>query len=155
MPQRHSDRSTKTALGVSEARYRSLFEDQRRATRALHVLSGSHHAMQRAEDESQLLREVCSLVSAAGMYRLACVAMDDPTDPGAMRPVAWAGLSSDYINGLTLRSDDSPHGRGPIGTAAVVDVRLSYATVGRTPRSRRGANVRCAMVWRRYSPYRC
>ena len=88
----------------------------RRANRVLHAVSECHDALIRAEDEEELLRDVCRIVVEAGGYALAWVgyALDDQNQ--TIEPRARWGEGADYVENLDLQwSDDGRN--GPAGTA--------------------------------------
>jgi PAS domain S-box-containing protein len=88
----------------------------RRANRVLHAVSQCHDALIRAEDEKELLRDVCRIVVEAGGYALAWVgyAMDDQNQ--TIEPQARWGEGEDYVEVLDLQWRDDGR-NGPAGTA--------------------------------------
>ena len=71
--------------------YQEAEESLRRANRILQALSRSNRALLHAEDEQELLDEVCRIAVEEGGYPLAAVAYVQTELPASVRPVAWAG----------------------------------------------------------------
>jgi diguanylate cyclase (GGDEF)-like protein len=65
-----------------------------RLTRVLQMLSGINAALLRIQDRDHVMSEACRLAQVVGGYRLAMVALVEPTTRMA-RPVGWAG--SDFL----------------------------------------------------------
>lgn len=88
-----------------------------RANRVLHATSECHDALIRAQDEKELLGDVCRIVVEAGGYALAWVgyALDD----AAKRIEAQAewGDTPGYAGKLKLTWNDAGIGLGPAATA--------------------------------------
>jgi PAS domain S-box-containing protein len=93
----------------SEARIQLL-------NRLLRTISGINQLIVRERTRERLLDEVCRAIVEQGELRMAWVGFTDE-QTGWVRPVAWAGLSEDYLRGIRIRWDESPLGRGPTGTA--------------------------------------
>ncbi|MBI5679887.1 MAG: PAS domain S-box protein [Methanobacterium sp.] len=84
--------------------------------RELQAISKCNQAMLRAVDEETLLKDVCSIICDEAGYRLAWVGYAEQDDAKTIRPVAWAGYDSGYIENAKLSwSEDTEHGRGPAG----------------------------------------
>ena len=85
--------------------------------RALLTLSRGNGVLVRAEDEDQLLLEMCATVVDAGQYRFAWYGrpVDDPEQSVAV--VAVAGDHGAYLDGIQISWGDGDLGRGPTGTA--------------------------------------
>ncbi len=92
-------------------------EALRRANRVLRSLSDCNQALIHAQDEHQLLNDVCRIIVEVGGYRLAWVgyALDDAEK--TVKPVAWAGYEDGYISLLNLSWGDNKRGCGPSGMA--------------------------------------
>jgi len=88
-----------------------------RANRVLKSLSDCNQALVHAQDEHQLLNDVCRIIVEVGGYRLAWVgyALENPEK--TVKPVAWAGYEDGYISLLNLSWGDKEQGRGPVGMA--------------------------------------
>ncbi|MBN9409880.1 MAG: PAS domain S-box protein [Burkholderiales bacterium] len=90
--------------------------DLMHTNRALQMLSRGNEALVRAEDEQELLLEICRLAVNVGGYEMAWVgyALDD--DERTIQPQAWAGNELGYLTEITLTWDENdPRGQGPAG----------------------------------------
>jgi signal transduction histidine kinase len=89
----------------------------RRVNRVLHAVSECHDALIRAQDETELLRDVCRFVVEAGGYALAWVgyALDDPNR--TIAPQAQWGEGRGFVDSLNLTWRDEGLGLGPAGTS--------------------------------------
>ncbi|MGH6627748.1 MAG: PAS domain S-box protein, partial [Burkholderiaceae bacterium] len=84
--------------------------------RALRMLSRCNAALVRAEDEQQLLLEVCRLAVDVGGYRMAWVGYAQDDEFRTILPMAHAGAEKGYLSAIRLSwSADDPTGRGPAG----------------------------------------
>ena len=92
-------------------------DDARRTHRALATLSACNQAVVRARSEHDLLRRVCRVIVEECGYRLAWIGYAEHGAAKTVRPIAQAGDSGGYLDGLVISWDDSPTGRGPTGTA--------------------------------------
>ncbi len=90
--------------------------DLARLNRALQMLSACNEAVTRAENEAELLNEICRMAAETGGYRMAWVgyARDDASQ--WLEPMAAAGVVDGYLDQarLTWNADD-PLGQGPAG----------------------------------------
>ncbi|WP_162909166.1 GAF domain-containing protein [Aggregatilinea lenta] len=90
----------------------------RRVNRAYRVLAGGNHAVVHSSDEHALMAEICRVATQIGGYKLAWVGYARQDAAHTVEPIAWAGEGAAYIAQLKVTwGDDSPHGRGPFGTA--------------------------------------
>ena len=85
--------------------------------RALLAISKCNQAMLHANDEMELLRDICRIVVEAGGYRMVWVGYAQHDHAKSIRPVAQAGFDEGYLDTLTVSWADIEHGRGPTGTA--------------------------------------
>ncbi|MGA3180463.1 MAG: PAS domain S-box protein [Verrucomicrobiota bacterium] len=93
-----------------------------RLSRTQAILSGIDHAIIHIPDRQKLLDEVCRVTVEKGGFKLAWVGMVAPD--GLVQPVAQAGVTG-YLDGIRVKTEDVPEGRGPAGTA----IRENRATV--------------------------
>ncbi|CAN5915879.1 hypothetical protein BH11PSE8_BH11PSE8_22650 [soil metagenome] len=90
----------------------------RRINRTLRVLSSGNIALAHAEDEQQLLADVCLAVVMAGGYLMAWVGYAEEDEDKSVRPVASAGDTGGYLQEIRLSWDASKDvGHGPTGLA--------------------------------------
>ncbi len=88
----------------------------RQFNRLLKTISEIHEAIIRTEDRAALLSEACRVLVEHGGFRMAWVGLAD-REKGLVVPAARAGEASYYVDQITVRFDDTPEGRGPVGTA--------------------------------------
>jgi diguanylate cyclase (GGDEF)-like protein/PAS domain S-box-containing protein len=89
-----------------------------RINRALQLLSRCNEAVGRAENEQDLLKEICQLVTNIGGYSAAWIGYAKDDEARSIEPVAEAGSREDaaYVAGLKASwSEDEPAGLGPAG----------------------------------------
>jgi two-component system cell cycle sensor histidine kinase/response regulator CckA len=68
-----------------------------RLNRALKALSKCNEALMRARDAQNFLDDICNIVVQVGGYRMAWVAAAPAPPEDAIRPLAWAGATGDYL----------------------------------------------------------
>lgn len=104
-----------TAVDITAHKQAEL--DLARLNRALRMLSETNEALIRIADEAMLLREVCRIVVEIGGHRMAWVGFAERDEARTVRPVAWAGDQSGYLESAQVSWTDDERGRGPVGTA--------------------------------------
>jgi PAS domain S-box-containing protein len=77
----------------------------------------ANRALVDARTRAAVDRRACAALAEDGPYRLAWVG-DVDADASRVRPRAAAGAASDYLDEVTVTTDESPLGGGPGGTAA-------------------------------------
>ncbi len=92
-------------------------EALRRAARARNVLGEGNRILVRANEESELIHEICRVVVEKGGYRLAWVGYAEQDQAKTVRPVAQAGFEEGYLGTAKITWADAERGRGPTGTA--------------------------------------
>lgn len=109
----------------------------RNVNRALHTLSRCNEVLVHANDEDELLNDICRTVIEAGGYRLAWVGYAEQDRERSVRPVAWSGYEDGYMQCLKVCWADTDRGRGPTGTSIrenrTVIVRDVHADPGFQP----------------------
>ena len=93
-----------------------LDEELLRLNRVYLALSQVYRALTKAQDRAALLRSVCEALVEFGEFPLSWIGWDDP-DTHQVAIAAQYGGPTCYLAGLAVRSDDTPEGRGPAGTA--------------------------------------
>jgi PAS domain S-box-containing protein len=81
------------------------------------ALSNCEQAVMHAENEMQLLQEVCRIIINVAGYRMAWVGIAEQNEKQTVRPLAFAGVEDGYIETLKITWADTERGRGPSGTA--------------------------------------
>jgi PAS domain S-box-containing protein len=90
--------------------------------RALTTIWECNQVMVRAEDESELLHEICRIIVETGGYRLAWVALSEPEERPELRilqplqPAAFAGEAGDYLQQIQKFWQQNPEFGGMTGT---------------------------------------
>jgi signal transduction histidine kinase len=106
------------ALLQSETkRHERSREALRRVNRALRALSESNKVIFQAENEQQMLEEICQIIVEVAGYRLAWVSIKEMDEAKSVRPVVSAGCDEGYVKMSNATWADSERGRGPTGTA--------------------------------------
>ncbi len=103
----------------------------RKSNRALRVLGSCNQALIHADEEQQLLGDICRVIVEESGYRLAWVGTAEQDAEKSVRPVAQCGLEDGYLDELEITWADSERGRGPTGTAVrtgCTQVNQDFAT---------------------------
>ena len=82
----------------------------------LRVLTEARHLIVQATDGDRLMQDICDLLVRSRRYRFAWIGMKRQGD-FVLFPAAQAGEGRGYLQAVTVTWDDSPTGRGPLGTA--------------------------------------
>ncbi len=87
-----------------------------RLTSLLRSITDINQMMAREVSEQRMLAAACRILVDRGQYRMAWVGLVD-ADSSQVRPVAEAGFGGEYLQVITVRSDESAFGGGPMGRA--------------------------------------
>jgi PAS domain S-box-containing protein len=87
------------------------------ARRALKTLSAGSRELVRAENETQLLHQMCEVTAAEGGYIFAWYARKNKDEQRSVTPVAMSAGKRDYLDEMTCTWGEGPKGQGPIGRA--------------------------------------
>jgi len=91
---------------------------QIRLIRALRLLMDCSLAVLQASDEQKMMSGICRMFVETGGYLMAWVGFAEEDKTRSIRPVAWSGYESGYLDEICLSWDeDLATGRGPAGTA--------------------------------------
>lgn len=101
----------------SEANIKHREQVLSRLNRALKAYSECHQTLIRADNEMQLMQNICRTIVVTGGYRVAWVGMAEIDEEKAIKPVAQWGDSQGYLKNLNVSWSNTDHGRGPTGTA--------------------------------------
>ena len=87
--------------------------------RALQALSKSNQALMRSEvlDESAFLAEICAIITQDCGYAMVWIGFKEQDPAMTIRPAAWAGFETGYLETLRLTWAETERGRGATGTA--------------------------------------
>ncbi|NNM83390.1 MAG: GAF domain-containing protein, partial [Burkholderiales bacterium] len=102
-----------------------------RLNRAMRILSLCNKALVHAQEEQQLLEEVCRIIVINGNYRMAWVGFAENDEQKSVRPVASFGFEEGYLENARISWADTERGRGPSGTAirtGKLQVNREFAT---------------------------
>ncbi|HEY6515441.1 MAG TPA: GGDEF domain-containing protein [Steroidobacteraceae bacterium] len=88
-----------------------------KVNRELRMLIDCKRLLAHAQDESQLLTEICRILVGPGGYRLAWFGFADAEPDCGVRVVARAGHDSGYLERLRVSWSDDETGHGPTGRA--------------------------------------
>ncbi|ELZ41966.1 multi-sensor signal transduction histidine kinase [Halorubrum californiense DSM 19288] len=80
------------------------------------LASEINQAIVRADSRRAAETRVCEIISESDPYRFAWIGEVDP-EAGHVEPKVSAGAERGYLDGITVRTDEHPTGRGPGGTA--------------------------------------
>ena len=87
------------------------------ADRALRTARQCSQLMIRAQNEDQLMHDICRLAVEVGGYRLSWVGFAENDESRSVRPVASFGFNDNYLKSARISWADVERGRGPTGTA--------------------------------------
>ena len=88
-----------------------------KSNRELRMLIDCKRSLARAQDEPQLLTEICRILVGPGGYRLAWFGFADREPDYGVRIVAHAGHDSGYLERLRVSWRGDERGQGPTGRA--------------------------------------
>ena len=91
-----------------------------RLTQLYAALSQVNQAITREQSRQSILDKVCEVMVSFGHFRLAWVAWAEPGAP-RVECVASHGDDQGYLRAITVRADDSPEARGPVGESITTD----------------------------------
>jgi PAS domain S-box-containing protein len=88
-----------------------------RLNRDLRARSEVNAAIVRAQDEVELLREVCAIMFKNVGFGMSWVGYAEQDDKKTVRPVAWCGEGEEFIKTGSISWGDGERGAGPTGRA--------------------------------------
>ena len=93
-------------------------EELLQVNRALKALSACNKALIEANNEKELLEQICRVIVELGGYRLAWICFAENDQAKSVTPVAKWGYEEGYLESQKIVwADDSPLGHGPSGIA--------------------------------------
>ena len=98
-----------------------------RCERALKALSAGNRTLLRADDEQQLLHDMCRVIVEVGSYSTAWVGYAEHDASKTLRLMAWFGIDEEIVQTPYSTWDDTEQGRTTAGAA----IRSGKACVGR------------------------
>jgi GAF domain-containing protein/DNA-binding CsgD family transcriptional regulator len=91
-------------------------EELTRLTRINTVIREIDQALVEADTREDIDRVVCEQLAGSDLYEFAWIGEADP-GTNTIVPREWAGIDPGYLDRLTITTDDTSTGQGPIGTA--------------------------------------
>ena len=85
--------------------------------RTLRALGQSSQALMHATEESAYLEEVCRIITEDCGHAMVWIGYAEYDEAKTVRPMAYAGFESGYLDTLKITWADTERGRGPTGTA--------------------------------------
>jgi PAS domain S-box-containing protein len=111
-------RPTLAMMVIQDISARKQAEERfEKVNRARIVLSECSRALVHADNELQLLQDMCRIAVHLGGYRMAWVGFAEHDDTKTVRPVAQAGIDEGYLADANISWGDNERGRGPSGRA--------------------------------------
>jgi PAS domain S-box-containing protein len=104
-------------IRTSEAGMKKREDDLSRLNRSLKAYSECHQALIRADDEMQLMHNICKTIVEVGEYRVAWVGSAEYDVERTILPVAQWGDTGGYLKNLKASWSNTDMGRGPTGIA--------------------------------------
>lgn len=80
------------------------------------IIRGIDQVLVEANTREEITHAVCERLADSDLYEFAWVGEYDPTTE-TVEPKEWSGVESGYLDGLTITTDDTETGQGPISTA--------------------------------------
>ncbi len=100
---------------ITEARL--VQENLESANRNLRFLSSGIRAVLIAQEEEELLLQVCRIAVDIGEYDMAWIGFAENDDKKSIRPAAYAGESNRYLEKIQFSWGGDESGRGPVGSS--------------------------------------
>jgi diguanylate cyclase (GGDEF)-like protein/PAS domain S-box-containing protein len=88
----------------------------RRRNLLLQTIAAVNEMLMAELPEQELMDRICQQLVRDDLFRMAWIGLVDESG-AAVRAVAGAGVTQDYLVSANVRCDDSPQGQGPTGTA--------------------------------------
>ncbi|MDS4027969.1 MAG: GAF domain-containing protein [Candidatus Contendobacter sp.] len=109
-------------------------DKERQAVHSLRMLSQCNKAIALAEEDTNLMPEICRILVTKGGWRMAWIGVAEPAPAKQVRPVAKAGFEEGYLKAIGITWDNSPTGQGPAGTAIRTGKPVIYQNLLTDPR---------------------
>ena len=81
------------------------------------TLLACNEALVHAEDENDLLQDICNIIVEKGGYRMVWVGFSQNDEQKTVKPVAYAGHENGYLSEIKVSWGDNIYGKGPTGRA--------------------------------------
>ena len=106
----------------------------RQLNRFLRTVSAVNQLIVRSDERDALLSETCRILVEHGGLGVAWIGFVDP-GTSVVVPAARAGEGAQHLDEMTVRSDDTPEGRGQIGRAIRTGLRVVTGDIVTDPTS--------------------
>ncbi|BAV32950.1 hypothetical protein SCL_0628 [Sulfuricaulis limicola] len=121
-----------TARKLAEEKMRAADESLRKLNRALKTLSACNESLVHAMHEQELLAAICQVIVHTGGYRFAWVGYAENDEHKTVRPMAFAGAETGFLDALRFSWADDEFGRNPIGEAVRTGIRQGIHNIEET-----------------------
>lgn len=88
-----------------------------RSNRALKTISSCNSVLIHANDETELLNNMCRVIIDTGGYRFTWIGFVEDGEAKRVQPIAHWGYENGYLEHIDITYKDDEHGRGPAGCA--------------------------------------
>ena len=96
--------------------------------RSLKTLSACNQVIIHADDEKNLMNDICRVIVEMGGYRMTWVAIAVDDQKKTVIPVAEYGAANGYLDNIVITWDESDTGKGPTGSAIRTgEISISHA----------------------------
>jgi PAS domain S-box-containing protein len=109
-------------------------QNQKAPTRAHKLLRACGTLLIHAENEQQLLDDICKLAIETGGYLMAWVGVGENDAAKTVRPVALSGYEEGYLDNVKISWSDTELGQGPTGTAIRTGVSVANLDCQKNPK---------------------
>jgi PAS domain S-box-containing protein len=107
-----------TGLHIADLNRKKAEAQLNRLNRELKAISECNQIIVRAVNETELLNEICRIMCEVVGYKMGWIGIVENDESRIVRPAAWFGLNSGYLDTAGITWADSERGRGPTGVAA-------------------------------------
>lgn len=122
-----------TLQDITESKLIEL--EVKRLNRALVMLRACQACLTRADDETQLLSDICRLTVDLGGYRMAWVGYAAEDEFRTIYPVAYSGTGIEYLEEVRISwSEKKAEGRGPTGQTVRSGTPVISSDIMRDPK---------------------
>lgn len=90
-------------------------ESERRASRALKVLSGLNRAILSIQDDQELMYETCRILVDTGGYIMTWIGIPVNDEEKSVRPFVHYGDKTSYLHSVRISWGENQYGMGPSG----------------------------------------
>jgi PAS domain S-box-containing protein len=139
-PDNYTEKDAETVSLIAELAWeiverKRAEEAEHRLNRELRAISNCNQTLMRAVDGQTLLDDICRIICDEAGYRMAWVGYAGHDDARTVRPVAWAGPDSGFIENVNLSwADNIESGSGPVGIAIRTGEIINVQNIATDPR---------------------